>query len=181
MKKILFFAMVAIMFSGCAKKAQEAYKGEVDVEIPCSEDKYKSDAKVFRALGEGYSTDMTIARNKALTTARAELATQIGATIKRVTDNYASSYQTGIQEEAKSRFQDLTRVVVEQRLQGTRVVCEKAKRTKDNKFRIYVVVELSSDDLATDILNKVSSDDKLRTDYEYEKFKKVFEEEMKKL
>ena len=28
--------------------------------------------------------------------------------------------------------------------------------------------------------NRISNDDKLRTDFEYEKFKKVFDEEMKK-
>ena len=97
-----------------------------------------------------------------------------------MTDNYASSYQQGIEEEAKSRFQDMVRNVVDQKLSGTIVVCDKLMRTQDNKFRAYVVVELNGDDLLEDIANKVSNDDKLRIDYEYEKFKKEFEKEMGK-
>ena len=97
-----------------------------------------------------------------------------------MTDNYASSYQQGIEEEAKSRFQDLVRQVVDQKLSGTIVVCDKTMRTQDNKFRCYVVVELNGDDLLQDIANKVANDDKLRIDYEYEKFKKEFEKEMGK-
>ena len=34
-------------------------------------------------------------------------------------------------------------------------------------------------DLMEKLNNKISKDEKLRIDYEYEKFKKVFEEEMK--
>ncbi len=182
MKKILVIALAGLCLVGCkSKKAtSEAYKGDVEVNVPCTGKEYQSDKKAFRAFGEGYSTDMTIARNKALTNARAELATQIGATIKRMTDNYASSYQQGIEEEAKSRFQDMVRNVVDQKLSGTIVVCDKLMRTQDNKFRAYVVVELNGDDLLEDIANKVSNDDKLRIDYEYEKFKKEFEKEMGK-
>ncbi len=182
MKKILICTIAVAMFVACgSKKSKEAYKGDVTIEVPCDGPEYQSDKKAFRAWGEGYSTDMTIARNKALMTARAELATQISSTMKRVADNYASSYQMGMEEEAKSRFQDMTRMVVDQKLNGTRVICDVKTRTQDNKFRCYVVVELGTDDLATEIANKVSNDDKLRIDYEYEKFKDVFNQEMENL
>lgn len=70
------------------------------------------------------------------------MATQINAAIKRVVDNYASSYQMGEDEEAKSKFQDLSRTVVNRELGGTIVICDETTRTPEGKFRCYIVVEL---------------------------------------
>lgn len=180
MKKVLFVAVIALLAVGCAKKTA-ANPGDVEVSIPCNGPEFKSTKDAFRALGMGYSNDMQIARNKALLNARAELATSINSTMKRVADNYASSYQMGQDEEAKGKFQDLARTVVNQILQGTIVVCDKMMRTQEGQFRSYVVVELVGSDLVEKIANGVKNDDKLRIDYEYEKFKKVFEEEMSKM
>ena len=182
MKKIVLFALLVLLLAGCKSKkpTAEAYKGDVEVEIPCTGKEYQSDKKAFRALAEGYSTDMTIARNKAMTTARADLASQINILVQRVVESYGSSYQMGADEEAKSKFQDMTRQSVEQALSGAVVICDKTMRTKDNKYRVYIVMEVNGNDLASEIANKVKDDDKLRIDYEYEKFKKLFDEEMNK-
>jgi len=185
MKKVFLFVAIALLSVGCASKKdakqQEAYKGDVSVTVPCSGKDYQSNSEKFRALGMGFSTDMQIARSKALQNARAELATQINATIKRVVDNYASSYQMGEDEEAKSKFQDLSRTVVNRELAGTIVICDETTRTPEGKFRCYVVVELGGPEVAEKVANAVKADDKLRIDYEYEKFKQTFDEEMSKL
>ena len=100
--------------------------------------------------------------------------------MKRVTDNYASSYQLGEQEEARSRFQDLARVVVNEKLAGTRVICEKTMKTPEGAYKVYTAVELAGEEIAKSMQNRIQDDEKLRTDFEYEKFKKVFDEEMEK-
>lgn len=182
MKKILFFALVAIVAVGCKSKKNvtPVYSGDVEVIIPCTGKEYMTDKETFRASGMGYSNDMNIAKSKALQNARAELATSIESTVKRVTDNYASSYQMGEQEEAKGKFQDLSRTVVNKKLNGTVVICEKMMKTPEGAYRAYVAVELGGPEVVEAISNAVKDDDKLRIDYEYEKFKKVFEEEMSK-
>ena len=45
----------------------------------------------------------------------------------------------------------------------------------------YSCVELSSNNVLSEIKDKVSNDAKLRTDFEYEKFKQVFDKEMEKV
>lgn len=183
MKKVLLFAAIALFAVSCASKkdGKKVYKEDVTVTVPCSGKDYQSNSKTFRSLGMGYSTDMQIARSKALQNARAELATQIEATLKRVVDNYASSYQMGTDEEAKSKFQDLSRTVVNGELNGTIVICEETTRTPDGKFRCYIVVESGGPEVAQKVANAVKADDKLRIDYEYEKFKQTFDDEMNKL
>lgn len=181
MKKLFIFCLIACFTVACGSKKEAAHKGDVSIIVPCSGKEYRSDKDHLRALGTGYSTSMQTARDKALIAARAELATQINALIKRVTDNYASSYEIGMDEEAKSKFQDLTRQVVNQELSGTIVVCDETQRTQDGKFRCYVVVELVGTDLVNKVANSVKNNDKIRIDYEYEKFKEEFEKEMSKL
>ena len=112
--------------------------------------------------------------------ARAEIATAINAKVKSVADSYVSSYQQGENDESKSRYQSLTRTVVEQELSGTRVICEKTMKTPDGKYKVYVSLELAGEEIMNAMANRIKNDDKLRIDFEYEKFKKVFEEEMSK-
>ena len=139
---------------------QPAVQQDVEINVPCS--------------------DMSIAKKKAMTEARAEIATAINAKVKSVTDSYVSSYQQDENDESKSRYQSLTRTVVEQELSGTRVICEKTMKTPDGKYKVYVSLELAGEEIMNAMANRIKNDDKLRIDFEYEKFKKVFEEEMSK-
>lgn len=41
-------------------------------------------------------------------------------------------------------------------------------------------LELAGEEIMNAMANRIKNDDKLRIDFEYEKFKKVFEEEMSK-
>lgn len=185
MKKVSLFALIAIVAVGCSSKkavvTSPTNKSDVEVTIPCTGKEYQSDSKTFRASGEGFSNSMTIAKDKALQTARARLATSIEATVERVIDNYASSYEKGMNEEAKAKYQELSRTIVKKKLEGTIAICESMTKTPEGAYRAYVAVELGGPELVSEISNSVKADDKLRIDYEYEKFKKTFEEEMQKL
>ena len=186
MKKISLLGaslfIIAVMTScGSSKPAvqpvqQPTVQQDVEINVPCSGPEFQTNKEYFRASAMGLSTDMSIAKKKAMTDARAEIATAIGAKVKSVTDSYVSSYQQGENDESKSRYQSLTRTVVEQELSGTRVICEKTMKTPD----VYVSLELAGQEIMDAMANRIKNDEKLRIDFEYEKFKKVFEEEMSK-
>lgn len=177
---VLGVAIVSMLMSCGGQKALVQTQGDVEVVVPCSGPEYMTDKSYFRASAVGFSNDMMMAKKKALAEARAELATSINAAVKRVTDNYASSYQLGEREEAKSRFQDLARIVVNEKLAGTRVICEKTMKTPEGAYKVYTAVELAGEEITKSMQNRIQDDEKLRTDFEYEKFKKVFDEEMEK-
>lgn len=181
MKKMYFVLGLSAMLVACGGQKQLVQKTQEDVEIivPCSGPEYLPDAEHFRANAMGISNSQEIAGQKAMTAARAKLAAAIQTTVKTVTDNYMSSYEVGQQEEAKGRFQSLTREVVNQTLNGVKVICQKTMRSPEGQYKAYVAIELGGMDVVKALNNKISNDDKLRVDYEYEKFKKVFDEEMK--
>lgn len=162
------------------KKPVEPPKGEVEIVLPCTE--FKSDKKYFRAYSFGESSDQNVAKKKALSNARAELAAQISTVIKTVGDNYVKSSEFNNVEEVLERFEENSRTVVNERISGAKAVCDKLTEvTSTKRYKYYVALELSGDELVDDYYKTLRNDQSLKIDYDYEKFKKTFDEEMKKL
>ena len=170
--------MTLVMASCGSKKGVTTMKN-----LPCSD--CKSTTEVFRYLGQHVATgDRQIqqARTMAANVARTQLAAQVSATVKSVIDNYTSEYINNEDSDFNQRAQELARTVVNQLLVGTPVVCEGTMPgSQPGNTICYACVELTGQSVMDAVVNKISNDDKLRTDYEYEKFKKVFEEEMSKM
>ncbi|BAV94320.1 LPP20 family lipoprotein [Ichthyobacterium seriolicida] len=155
---------------------------EIDVVIPCSGKEFFTDGNHFRSNSVGESLDQMVAKKKALANARQQLASDISTVIKSVTDNYVKSSEFNNKEEALERFEQNGRSVVSQQLRGVRQICEKPTRVKSTgKYKYYVAIELSASDLVSAYNEVLSNDENLKVDYNYEKFKETFEEEMKKI
>lgn len=183
MKKITYLGFIlclAMVMASCGSSKPAVAGGDVEVVVPCSGPEYQSNSEYFRASSMGLSTDMTIAKKKAMSSANAEIAAAIQTKMKSVTDDYFNSYQNGENDESKRRFEGMSRAVVDQTLRGLRIICEKTMKSPEGNYKVYLTVELAGDELVNALTNKIKADEKLRTDFEYEKFKKVFEEEMAK-
>ena len=80
------------------------------------------------------------------------------------------------------RVEQNSRTVINERLSGIKPVCDKLMMvTATQKYKYYVALELSGDDLVDDYYKTLSNDQSLRIDYNYEKFKQTFNEEMEKM
>ncbi|MFN8340051.1 MAG: hypothetical protein U0V64_00165 [Cyclobacteriaceae bacterium] len=184
MKKLLtrsamVVAIAAAVLAGCKSK-EKTPDGEKEVVVPCSGPDYFTSNKVFRANSIGESMDQVTSKKKALTNARNELAQAIQTTVKTVTDNYTNSRAMNKREELEQRFEQLNREVVDQTLSGVRTICEKLVQTKEGNYKTYIAIELSADDLVKQYNERLSKDDRLKIDYDYEKFKNTFDAEMEK-
>ncbi len=63
-----------------------------------------------------------------------------------------------------------------------RTICEKQVTVNaTGNFKTYIAIELSAQDLLAAYNERLSNDERLRIDYDYEKFKETFEAEMNKL
>ncbi len=168
-----------VAISGCKAK-QTVPKGEEAIEIPCNGPEFFSKKGIIRASALGESQDQMMAKKKAQANSREQLAATLNVTIKSVVDNYYSSKAIDNVEQAKTRFEGLTRQVVDQQLSGVVTVCEKFTKTKQNTFKCYIAQELNGEEILKSIQSKISGDEKLRLDFEYEKFKNEFNKEMDK-
>lgn len=173
-------ALVAVIFTGCSKKTA-APKGETEVKVPCSGPDFFTTNKFFRANSIGESSDQVTSKRKALTNARNELAQSIQTTVKTVTDNYVNSREMNNREEVEERFESLNREVVDQTLSGIRTICETLMKTEQGNYKTYIAIELSADELVSKYNERLSKDERLKIDYDYEKFKETFDKEMAKM
>ncbi|MFZ6011857.1 MAG: hypothetical protein ACOYXT_16060 [Bacteroidota bacterium] len=187
MKKItystlLLFAVAGMFMIGCkGKEKTKTPKGEVEVSVPCSGPDFFTTTKFFRSNSIGESQDQVTSKKKALANARAELASSIQTTVKAVTDNYVNSREMNNKEQVEERFEQLNREIVDQKLTGVKTICEKLMKTENGTYKTYIAIELSADDLVATYNEKLSKDDRLKIDYDYEKFKETFEKEMEKM
>lgn len=176
----ILVAVAAILIAGCKGK-EKVPKGEQEVIVPCSGPDYFTNTKYFRSNSIGESQDQVTSKKKALTNARNELAQSIATTVKTVTDNYVNSREMNNREEVEERFESLNREVVDQTLSGVRTLCEKLVKTDQGTYKTYVALELSADELVSKYNERLSKDERLKIDYDYEKFKETFEKEMAKM
>ena len=77
------------------------------------------------------------AKKKARSNAQAELAKTISSTMKIVGDNYVNSTEFNNKEEVTETFNETSRTVVDETLNGVVTICEKMTKTSDGKFKCY--------------------------------------------
>ena len=175
------FFVVSLLACNSNKGLSVEDQGEVLIEQYCSEDKYFSDRNNFRGNAIGESSDQMTAKKKARSNAQSELAKSISSTMKIVGDNYVSSSEFNNKEEVTETFNEMSRTVVDEQLQGVITICEKMTKTSQGKYKCYMALEIAAEKLASKYHERLSKDEKLRADYNYEKFKETFEKEMEKM
>jgi len=184
----LFILSIAIFgLPACKSKKEASTKsitpeqaGEVEVKLYCSGPEFFSSKEILRANAVGESMDQNTSKKKALNEARTQLASSINTVLKATIDNYVNSREFNNREEVQERFEGLSREVINQELSGTRIICEKLTRTPENTYKTYLALELSGTDMIKNIGSKLGQDERLRIDYDYEKFKNTFDQEMEK-
>jgi predicted transcriptional regulator len=176
--------VMAVVISGCKSKEKAAStkdQGETLIEVYCSGPEFQSNNEFFRANQVGESVDQATAKKKAMSNARADMAAAIETQVKGVIDNYVNSREMNNVEEAEERFESLTREVINQKLNGVKTICEKTTKTSAGNYKTYIALELAGDELMNAMNERLSQDDKLKIDYDYEQFKKTFDAEMDKM
>jgi hypothetical protein len=181
---VLLVAAISLFGTACKKKKKVEEtpkpKGEVLINEYCTGSEFMSNKDAFRATATGESMDRETAKKKARSNAQSEMAKTINSTMKIVGDNYVNSTEFNNKEEVTETFQEMARTVVDQELRGAIEICEKLTQREDGTFVSYVALELSGSKIADAYNQGLSQNEKIKADYNYEKFKETFEKEMQK-
>lgn len=155
--------------------------GAVEISVPFSSKEYRSDAENFRSKQVGKSPDLATAKKIAFQNARAEMAANINAMVKRVTDQYTNQRTVGNAQEFENKFEELAREVVNQELSNVKEIGEKIFKEPDNSYSYWIAIEANKKEVYEKLDAKISNDAKLKLDYDKMKFQQIFDAEMKKL
>jgi len=173
-------ASMVMTSCGSSKKAT-AEKGYEEVQTFCSGPEYRTGDGIMRANASGNSNDMEISRDKAMTNARNRLSQQMEVFVSNLTDYYKKETDFMENSNMEKRFEELIREVSNNKLQGTYPICEKTTRNDSGNYISYVAVELGGEEFMEQSANRLSADEELKVDYDYEKFKSSYEKAMEQL
>ena len=103
------------------------------------------------------------------------------AFLGNVEDNFVNRLQTNNIETIREKFTGNIRTVLNQKLSGSVTTCEEYKFNKKTlMYNTYVSVELSAKALADQIAKKMSTDEEIKVEFDYQNFQETFNSEMDK-
>lgn len=182
-KLLLIPAIALLSLTACKSKKKTVQKetGAVEITVPFSESKYRSDNDAFRAKQVGKSPDLATSKKIAFQNAKAEMAGNINSTIKRVTDQYTNQRTVGNTQEFENKFEELAREVVNLEMSNVKEIGEKIFKETDGSYSYWIAIEAGKKEVFDKLDAKISNDAKLKLDYDKQKFQQIFDAEMKKL
>ena len=148
-------SVVLLIATGCSSSIG------TKVKEPFSGKKYTSNARYFRAVGNGMSTRETVASSKAEIEAHKDLAQQVVTTIQVVTDNYAQDVQGEHVDQAIERFESLAREITNTTIGDLRKIGEKKYILEDGKYSVYCVYEIKKSAMFRFLKKKAKLDEKI--------------------
>lgn len=188
MKLFLLLTVVVLGLSSCgsSKKVADPNPGVKEpgrVKLEKEEcEEMAMDAKEFlRGYGIGVSADKTFARDIASTNARNELVNQVQSSVANTLERYNQQHQVsgkeGLTREEVQRVKGMVKSMAEETLTGARVICSNTYM-KGNDYEVHVCIELTGENFVSKVAQKISSDEKLKIDFEAERFKDEFNKDL---
>ncbi len=181
MKTIAIFLSLSVLVSaGCSSKLKRADTKLKRIEQPFTANKYMSDKKHYRASAEGKAQDLTVARRIAETNARQAIASQMEVKVRSVGEQFLQNRSISNKLETTSKYEDITRTVIDETLVNVKIIDQESFQNKKGEYVHYVAMEMSTSQLADRMTKGISADEQLKQDFDLERFRKIYEEELEK-
>lgn len=201
MKSINGFIAVSMIASlilcGCggSKKATTQWSGPSKMKIELDECQELAQQKPeVRAWGEGINFRLSSASNYAEMQARGKFARAIAAKIKTAQEESGFIYRkssTNMKEGASVRDEgansnEMTLQVAEETIKNTVIIKTSQYLQTDGSYQVFVCLEYKdgiakmADDIADKVKQRIPDDERIKMQYEFQKFRERVEEELKK-
>lgn len=177
---LIFLSGWVMISASCTQKLKRSDTKLKEIEQPFDTKKYFSDKKNYRSTGEGRAMDLTVAKRVAETNARQSLASQIEVQVRGVGEQFLQNRSIDTKLETKSKFEDLTRSVVDQTLTGVKIVDAESFQNKKGMYVHYVAMEMPVEEIQRQMEDGISKDEQLKQDFELQKFREIYNQELGK-
>lgn len=166
---IIVIAGILASTSCASAKKTKANKGEKEIEQLCN---YATDETAYYCNGIAESSDMQMAKDKAVAAARAELAENLKISVER----FAKQYRIDTNADAGIKFEDSLQTITLQTISDSHIVCSRFTKLDSGKYRAYVTVKLSKKTVEESIRETIKKDAKELLDQYQKEFEKAIEE-----
>lgn len=199
MKAIKFFAFLIVgcmAFTNCgSSKKGVSMAGPTRVKLALDECQELAQAKpATRAWGEGINFSLSEATAAAELSAREKFARAISSAIKTAQSSDGLSYRqsstdmkqgNSVRDEG-SKFNTMSMSIAEEVVRSTPIIKTSQYQQIDGSYQVFVCLEYQAGvgqlakDVAQKVQQRVSDEDRMKMNFEFEKFRQRVEEEMKK-
>jgi hypothetical protein len=156
---MLLLLALAPTLPACKSKVSPA---GTKVRQPFSSSKYMSNNAWFRGTGMGASSKQNIARGKADSEARSQVASQVGTNMRAVTDQYLGQTENERARDVADKFQSLVREVMNTNLADMRKIGEETYYNEDTReFTVYVAYEIRKNAMFRFMKKQAKADERL--------------------
>lgn len=191
----LVICTIGMTFFACGSQKQATIASPTKVKLALDEcQEYAQQKPSTRAWGEAVRYDLSEATEYAELSARSKFARAIASAIKTAqsTDNsgYRKSSSDGKQggsvRDEDSKQNSMSIAIANEVVRNTVIVKTSQYQQVDGSYQVFVCLEYQAGvgQLAKDVANKVkqqvSDEDRMKMNFEYEKFRQRVEEEMRK-
>ena len=153
---------------------------EIEISTPCFGSDFNSTKTLVRSQGIGESMDQQMAKRMARSAALEDLGTKVKVAVKSVIIDYYNSRKQDMTEDLRRRFEGGTDLVVDEYISNYRVICERFTRTPSQNYKCYMAIEIGVDEISKPVHKKLTEDQMLRIDYDFENFRDKFNEAIDK-
>lgn len=179
---VMGMALTAMIFAGCKSSKQTMVDmGNKEIELPCAG--FDRDTKdYFTGMGVGENVNMQNARSAAFDAAKSMLKRKIGGMAKGLSTSYSKTMSGNVAQDDVARIvEGEIALVVERMLNDAEMTCEKLYQTPAGTYQSHIAIRISKEELAMNMSKGLSENDKLRMEYDRERFRKFAEDYMKGL
>lgn len=152
--------------------------------VPCLEASYDDD-DFFRDYGIGavQNGNDQLARERALRAAKDMIKLRLGEYVQGMTDYFLESYSSSQSDKDAAGNRALTKLngVVDGMLQDAKKICEKPGVDVKGNTSWYVCIEIPKKELNKKLMDTLSTDEKLRRDFDADQMQKFMDERMQQM
>ena len=186
MKKYLWIVLSILLVAGTVcdaqakrrKRKRAISRNEQILDIPLSEKRYQTDSEYWRAVQSGVSEDFSIAQKIAEQNCRQQLGTMVQSQIKSVIENYCRDAKVDNRSETERLYEELTRTIVNQQLNGITQAGQEAYRQEDGKIRFHICLQVSKKEMVQELVDHLEKKHDARLKFDKDRFQKTFLEEV---
>lgn len=178
---VFVFVSLALFLGAChSGKKLAKVENQEKIVLPFSSSNYRTDDRYFRFVQSHESTDLSLAKTRAIMKAQIGLAGTVEVLLKAVMDNYTGERKIKLSE-MNDKYNEISQLVLYRNLKNTHIIGEEAYVNKaDKNYTYWVAIEVNSNDIYSDLVKGISSTDKLRQDFDEAKFREIYNEEIRK-
>ena len=150
-------------------------------DIPCYAES-RSDKEYFRELGEGEDTKRHVARLNAVKMAQSMMRERLAHSVKGLSTDYSKLVnKSGKDSDLEQIIEGEMMNVVDAALKDADNPCERWSQDRSGRHHVYYVIEIKKSDIADRLADAVSNNDKLRAEFDRERFRQFAKEYMQGL